>query len=94
MECTLQPDELVSDGIKRIIDGKVDRTVDHIDNGSDRHETVHEVRKRCNELQAAIRLVRPVLPTYKRESVVQSLQRVPIGVDHDVSHRPIATSPW
>jgi CHAD domain-containing protein len=28
------------------------------------HETVHEVRKRCKEVRAAVRLVRPVLPTY------------------------------
>jgi CHAD domain-containing protein len=69
MEYTLQPDEAVSDGIKRIIDGKIDRGIDHIDAGTDRHETVHEVRKRCKEIRAAVRLVRPVLPTYKRENV-------------------------
>jgi CHAD domain-containing protein len=69
MEYTLQPDELVSDGIKRIVDGKIDRAIDHIDEGEDRHETVHEVRKRCKEIRAAVRLVRPVLPTYKRENV-------------------------
>ncbi len=69
MEYTLQPDEHVSDGIKRIIDGKIERGIDHIDEGDDVHETVHEVRKRCKEIRAAVRLVRPVLPTYKRENV-------------------------
>ena len=69
MEYTLQPDEHVSDGIKRIVDGKIERGIDHIDEGDDAHETVHEVRKRCKEIRAAVRLVRPVLPTYKRENV-------------------------
>ncbi|MEF8901876.1 MAG: CHAD domain-containing protein [Halovenus sp.] len=69
MEYTLQPEEHVSDGIKRIIDGKIDRAIGHLDGDGDRHETVHEVRKRCKEIRAAVRLVRPVLPTYKRENV-------------------------
>ena len=69
MEYTIQPDERVSDGIKRIVDGKIERGIDHIDEGGDVHETVHEVRKRCKEIRAAVRLVRPVLPTYKRENV-------------------------
>ncbi|MGM0390071.1 MAG: CHAD domain-containing protein [Natrinema limicola] len=69
MEYTLQPDEHVSDGIKRIVDGKIERGIDHIDEGDDVHETVQEVRKRCKEIRAAVRLVRPVLPTYKRENV-------------------------
>lgn len=69
MDYTLQPDELVSDGIKRIVDGKVNRAIDHIDSDSDQHETIHEVRKRCKEIRAAVRLVRPVLPTYKQENV-------------------------
>jgi CHAD domain-containing protein len=68
MKYTLQPDEHVSDGIKRIVDGKIERAIDHIDEGDDRHETVQEVRKRCKEIRAAVRLVRPVLPTYKREN--------------------------
>ena len=68
MEYTLQPDELVSDGIKRIVDGKVERAIEHIDSDDDRHEVVHEVRKHCKEVRAAVRLVRPVLPTYEREN--------------------------
>ena len=69
MDYTLQPDESVSDGIKRIVDTKVGQAINHIDSDSDRHEAVHEVRKRCKEIRAAIRLVRPVLPTYKQENV-------------------------
>lgn len=69
MEYTLQPAESVSDGIKRIVDGKIERAIEHIDGTDDPHETIHEVRKRCKEIRAAVRLVRPVLPTYKRENV-------------------------
>jgi CHAD domain. len=68
MDYTLQPEESVSDGVRRIVEGKVERGIDHIDSDSDRHETVHEVRKRCKEIRAAFRLVRPVLPTYTREN--------------------------
>jgi CHAD domain-containing protein len=52
----------------RIVDGKVDRAIAHVDGDLDRHETVHEVRKRCKEVRAALRLVRGVLPTYSEEN--------------------------
>jgi CHAD domain-containing protein len=66
---TLQPDETVSTGIKRIVAGRVEAAIEHIDDDEmDRHETVHEVRKRCKEVRAAVRLVRPVLPTYSAEN--------------------------
>jgi CHAD domain-containing protein len=68
MEYTLQPDESVSEGIVRIVDGKVETGVGHVDGEMDRHETVHEVRKRCKEVRAALRLVRGVLPTYSDEN--------------------------
>jgi CHAD domain-containing protein len=69
MEYTIQPDESVSSGIKRIIDGKVGTAIEHIDDEEmGRHETVHEVRKRCKEVRAALRLVRGVLPTYSEEN--------------------------
>ena len=64
MEYTLRPAEPVSDEIKRIIHGKVESGIEHIDGEMETHETVHEVRKRCKEVRAAVRLVRPVLPTY------------------------------
>ena len=64
MEYTIQRDESVSDELKRIIEGKIEAGIKHIDGEMDRHETVHEVRKRCKEVRAAARLVRPILPTY------------------------------
>lgn len=68
MEYTIRPEETVSDGIKRIIDGKVEAGIDHIDSEMGPHETVHEVRKRCKEVRATLRLVRGVLPTYSDEN--------------------------
>jgi len=64
MEYTIQRGEPVSDEIKRIVDGKIETGIEHVDGDMDRHETVHEVRKRCKEVRAAARLVRPVLPNY------------------------------
>ncbi len=68
MEYTIRRGEPVSEEIKRIIDGRVEAGIEHIDGDTDRHETVHEVRKRCKEVRAAVRLVRPVLPTYSEEN--------------------------
>jgi CHAD domain-containing protein len=68
MEYTLQPDEPVSEGIKRIVDGKITSGIEHVDGEMGPHETVHEVRKRCKEIRAALRLVRGVLPTYSEEN--------------------------
>jgi CHAD domain-containing protein len=65
---TLRRDESVSAGIDRILEGKIDAAIGHVDGGMDRHETVHEVRKRCKEIRAALRLVRGVLPTYSAEN--------------------------
>jgi hypothetical protein len=49
-------------------------TVDHIDSG--RHKTAHEVRKRCKEIRAAVRLVCPV-------------RHVTRGDAHDVRATPL-----
>ncbi len=65
---TLRRDESGSAGIDRILEGKIDAAIGHVDGGMDRHETVHEVRKRCKEIRAALRLVRGVLPTYSAEN--------------------------
>jgi uncharacterized coiled-coil DUF342 family protein len=46
----------------------VDDGLDHLDSSEDPHETVHEVRKRCKETRATLRLVRELLPTYSDEN--------------------------
>lgn len=70
MSYQLKRDETVDEGVKRIATEKVDRALDHItDEEMDRHETVHEVRKRCKEIRATVRLVRPALGnTYDDEN--------------------------
>lgn len=68
MEYTIRRGEPVSEEIKRITDGKIETGIEHVDDDTDRHEAVHEVRKRCKEVRAAVRLVRPVLPTYSEEN--------------------------
>lgn len=70
MSYQLEGTESVEEGVKRISTEKVDRAIDHItDGGMERHETVHEVRKRCKEIRATVRLVRPALgETYDKEN--------------------------
>lgn len=65
MEYTIQRGEPVAAEIRRIIDGKLQQGIDHIDDDVGQNKTVHEVRKRCKEVRAAARLVRPVLPNYR-----------------------------
>jgi CHAD domain-containing protein len=51
--------EPVDVGIKRMAGEQVDRAIGEIDDDSlDRHETVHQVRKRCKKVRAVLRLVR------------------------------------
>jgi CHAD domain-containing protein len=66
MDYTLDPHEPVSAETKRIVGALVDDGLDHVDTfgEDDPHEAVHEVRKRCKEVRATVRLVRTVLPTY------------------------------
>lgn len=62
----LKRDETVEDGIRRIALEQIDKALAEIDDDSlDRHETVHQVRKRCKKLRGLVRLVRPVFPAYR-----------------------------
>ncbi|WP_380674453.1 CHAD domain-containing protein [Salinigranum sp. GCM10025319] len=67
MDYTLDPREPVAAETKRIVGSLVDDGLDHLAM-DDRHEAVHEVRKRCKEVRATLRLVRGVLPTYSDEN--------------------------
>lgn len=68
MEYTIRRGKPVPAEMRRVIDGTVEAAIAHIDGDMDSHETVHEVRKRCKEVRAALRLVRPVLSTYSEEN--------------------------
>ena len=63
--------ESVEAGIKRVVREQIDRALEEIaDDALDRHEAVHQVRKRCKKIRAVVRLVRPVLgATYRIENV-------------------------
>jgi len=62
--------ETVTDGLRRIAEEQVGRALSSIEDGpADRHEAVHEVRKRMKKLRALVRLVRPAMPdTYAKEN--------------------------
>ena len=70
MDYTLDPHEPVSREVERVVGSLVEDGLDHLDAlaAEDRHEAVHEVRKRCKEVRATLRLVRTVLPTYSEEN--------------------------
>jgi len=62
--------EQVETSIRRIAQEQIDKAIAEIDDPQlDRHETVHQVRKRCKKLRGLIRLVRPAMEeTYQAEN--------------------------
>jgi CHAD domain-containing protein len=63
-------DESMAEAVQRIAREQIDKAMDEInDQELDRHEAVHQVRKRCKKLRGLIRLVRPQFEdTYDREN--------------------------
>lgn len=56
-------------GIVKIAKSQIDKAIEEIDDEElDRHEVVHQVRKRCKKLRGLIRLIRPIFPEYKTEN--------------------------
>lgn len=53
--------ESVEDGLRRTSREQIHRAIDEIDGDLDIHDTVHQVRKRCKKVRAALRLVRTEL---------------------------------
>lgn len=54
--------ENVEEGVRRIVAEQIDRAISEIDDAElDRHEAVHQVRKRCKKIRGVLRLVRPAL---------------------------------
>lgn len=62
--------ESVEEGVQRAAREQIDKAVAEIDDPElDRHEAVHQVRKRCKKIRGLIRLVRPQFEsTYDREN--------------------------
>ncbi|MEE4296659.1 MAG: CHAD domain-containing protein [Wenzhouxiangella sp.] len=67
MSYRLQQYEPLEEGVRRIAEEQIDKALAEIDDSKlGRHDTVHQVRKRCKKLRALARLVRPALPAYQR----------------------------
>jgi len=65
----LSQKKTVKAGIVKIAKSQIDKAIEEVDEGIDRHEVVHQVRKRCKKLRGLIRLIRPVFPDYAKENV-------------------------
>ncbi len=70
MTFRIQTEETVDAAVRRIASEQIDKAVKEINNPSiGRHETVHQVRKRCKKIRGLVRLVRPPLgDLYKSEN--------------------------
>ena len=70
MSFYLNADEGLLAGIRRIAHSELDKSIREIDDRElARHETVHQVRKRCKKLRGLVRLVRPAMEkVYKAEN--------------------------
>lgn len=66
----LERKESVRDGVRRIAREQIDKALDELaDEKVDRHETVHQVRKRFKKIRGLLRLVRTGMEeTYQREN--------------------------
>jgi len=68
MSYQIQPGEDPETGLRRIAGGEIARARAELEETSDPHEAVHEVRKRCKRLRGLLRLHRPALPRYAAEN--------------------------
>lgn len=59
----------VQQSIRKVAREQIDKAIGEItDEKRDRHDTVHQVRKRCKKVRGLIRLVRPVFNDYQLEN--------------------------
>src|SRR6056297_1051257 len=70
MSYSVEPEESVQETVIRVAREQIGKAVDEIeDEELDRHETVHQVRKRCKKLRGLVRVVRPAIgDAYDREN--------------------------
>lgn len=60
----------IEKSIQKIVREQINKATGEIeDDQLDRHETIHQVRKRCKKIRGLIRLVRPVFAAYAQENV-------------------------
>lgn len=59
----------IEENVRRVAREQIDKAVHEIlDETLDRHEAVHQVRKRCKKIRGLIRIVRPNFDSYRREN--------------------------
>lgn len=78
MSFRFEADERADDGLRRIVHEQVDKAIAELeDRGVEPHEAVHQARKRCKKIRAAVRLVRGAFGgRYKAENArYRDLQR-------------------
>ncbi len=70
MPYRLKTGESVQDGIRRVLSEQIERALGELaDTNLGRADTIHQVRKRCKKIRAALRLVRPALgKAYSKEN--------------------------
>lgn len=70
MSYALKQRESIEDGIRRVVREQIDSSISEIlDKNVDRHEAVHQIRKRCKKIRGVLRLVRPAIGrTYRLEN--------------------------
>ncbi|WP_339750074.1 CHAD domain-containing protein [uncultured Rubinisphaera sp.] len=62
MSYHLKPNEPIDQEVKRIASEQVNKSIAELtDTDLDKHEKVHQFRKRCKKLRGLLRLVRPAL---------------------------------
>ena len=71
MAYCFRPDESVNETLVRVSREQIGKAIRELqDDDLDRHEKVHQVRKRCKKLRGLIRIARPALGrSYKAENV-------------------------
>lgn len=76
MGYSLEHDEAVLDGVRRVCREQLDEAVEALGPGfaDEPHVAIHEVRKRCKKIRGAVRLVRPAVRA-KRYRRVDELAR-------------------
>lgn len=69
MAFKLHLDESVEIGVHRVAREQIEKAIGELnDTKLDRHEKVHQVRKRCKKMRGLLRLVRIVFPEFKKEN--------------------------
>jgi hypothetical protein len=59
----------VTKSLRKVAREQIDKAIAEVDDPRlDRHEAVHQVRKRCKKLRGLIRLVRPAFSDYEQEN--------------------------